>query len=345
MLLSLLILSIILIFDIVEQIRVFANYSLPFYNILKLSLFRMFYLMQKIIAYAVLLAGITTYYDLTKNSELAVIKAAGISNFRIIIPTIFVATLFGFFMTMVINPLTARMVSEYEKMEVAYKKGLVSSLALSKTGLWIKDNQQGQYQGTIIHALRVSQTEQELYDVTFYILNESKAFLKRFDLDKVKLEGNTWVGKDAIEYDQSNNSVPVPNFILPTQISFNQIEESMLMPETISFWRLSNFIAIAEASGFSAIKHKIYFYKLLIQPFYFAAMVILGIAFSLKMPRSGKSIRFIGFGLCLGFAINFFEYFVLALGTAGKIPVIMSSASPTVLTLMLGIYLHLSQES
>ncbi len=332
--------SLIILFDLVEQIRVFSGKGLPFKKILLLSVYRMFYLIQKTNAYAVLLAGIVTYMKLTSSAELIAARAAGVSTIGLLRPAVIVALLFGILMTTILNPLSAHMISEYERMETNFKKGGVSSLSLSKTGLWIKDNLDDGDE-RIIHALKLSQSLEELYEVTFYSINNGATFAKRYDIEKAALKNGMWETTNVHEYDHFNHDTFHAHLTFPTNINFHQIQESMLMPETISFWRLPAFISIAEDSGFAATKHKIYFYKLLLQPLYFAAMVILGIAFTLVMPRFGKIGKYLIAGLLIGFLLNFLEYFVLALGSSGKIPIFLTAISPTLITLMLGSYLHL----
>ena len=169
--------SLIFLFDLVEQIRIYSSRGIPLKNVFALSFYRTFYLIQKTNAYAVLLAGIITYQLLTKNSELIIMRASGVSILSFLLPSVCVVVAFGFILTTIINPLSSKMIYEYEKTEAHYKKGSVSVLSLSKTGLWMKDNINEQEE-RIIHALRLSENEQELYDVTFIFLTIKVLFLK-----------------------------------------------------------------------------------------------------------------------------------------------------------------------
>ena len=78
---------------------------------------------------------------------------------------------------------------------------------------------------------------------------------------------------------------------MPTNLTARKIQDSFAAPETMSFWELPSFIRLLENSGFSALRHRLYFDALLARPLLFAAMVLIAASFSLRMQRRGGDER------------------------------------------------------
>ena len=77
----------------------------------------------------------------------------------------------------------------------------------------------------------------------------------------------------------------------PTSLTVDKIEENSSAPETFSFWELPSFISFFENAGFSARKHRAYFYTLLFMPLVLCAMLfILFCSIFLSSYTTQKSI-------------------------------------------------------
>ena len=74
------------------------------------------------------------------------------------------ALVLGVFVMTVFNPLSAAMVSRYEQMDAKYLRGKSSLLALSPSGIWLRQND-GDLQ-SVIHAQRLSQEDLTLHEVS-----------------------------------------------------------------------------------------------------------------------------------------------------------------------------------
>ena len=77
------------------------------------------------------------------------------------------------------------------------------------------------------------------------------------------------------------------SFRLSTPLSPEQVRESFATPETVSFWHLPEYIALAEQAGLAAAGYRLQYQLLLARPFLLAAMVILAASVSLRFFRFG----------------------------------------------------------
>jgi lipopolysaccharide export system permease protein len=131
--------------------------------------------------------------------------------------------------------------------------------------------------------------------------------------------------------------------IVPTILTREQILDSFSAPEAISFWKLAGFIEAMEQSGFSATRHRMFLQSQLAAPLLFAAMVLIGAAFSMR------HVRFGGLGLmALGCVLTGIGYFFLAnvtqaFGNSGAIAAPLAAWIPpfAMSLLAIGLLLHL----
>ena len=132
-------------------------------------------------------------------------------------------------------------------------------------------------------------------------------------------------------------------FILPTELNIKQIQNSFAEPQTLSFWELREFIKTLEKAGFSAIRHKLYWYSILITPLNYCAMVLLAAIFSLRPPRRGKMAIMVTAAVSAGFILHFMGGLFHAFGYAGNLSIEASVLTPYLIALLLStvILLHL----
>lgn len=336
-------LAIVILFETLEMTKIMFGRSLSFSVVIQMAFLKNFIHIQRAFAFIVLLSAILLYVNLNQKSELVVMRSSRISTLQFSLPCIVVAFIFGIIHITALNPIASVFISKYEKLENQYLKNSTSQFALLKTGLWMKQVDKNGHKN-IMHATRISQENSELYDICVYFLDSNNNFEKRIDAEYAKLHDGKWELKQAIETAQGHHHYKHERIELPASVTFSQIQESMIQPETLSFWKMPTFITIAEESGFSVVKHKLYFYKLLMIPFFFAAMACLGIAFALAKPRTGNMAKYSVTGLIIGFLIYFSSDIISALGISGSIPVLISVVSPTFITLIIAVYTYLHHE-
>lgn len=330
--------ALVLLFDFLEVLRRGSDrgdVTLPI--IISLTFFNLPVLMQKVLPFAALFGGMFTFARLTRSHELVVARAAGVSVWQFLMPGLVIAILVGAFAVTVFNPLSAVTASRHEQLAAKYLHGRPSLLALSRTGLWLRQaDSLGQ---TVIHAQSVSQQGLELSDVIIFLYNGVDEFAGRIDAKSATLEDGAWSLKDVLVTGPDVPAESYDNYILETSLTSGQIQDSFASPDTLSFWALPKFIGLLKEAGFGAVKHRLQWHSVLSVPLLLFAMVLLAATFSLRLTRRGGTGLLIAGGVTAGFVLFFMTDLVLALGLSGKIPVVLAAWTPAGVSTLLGLSL------
>lgn len=338
---------VILVLDVVELIRRTAGHaSIGFGMVLEMAFLKAPEMASRILPFAVLIGGMLALARLSRTSELVSIRAAGMSVWQFLRPAWILVLLIGFFFVGVLNPISAAMLERFEQMEARYISGRPSMLAISSSGLWLRDFNEYQTprQERIFHALRLSQQEMKLSQVIVFHFDENSTFLGRIDAKSAQLNQGHWLLEDVILSRPGKPPEPRPSYKITTQLTLEQIQDSFASPETLSFWQLPQFIDMLEQAGFSAVRHRLYFQVMLASPMLLVGMIFVAAAFSLRLPRRGGVAPLIVSGIISGFMIYFLTDLIQALGLSGSLPLALAAWIPSVVTLLAGIWLMLHLE-
>lgn len=341
-------LTLIVIGDFIEISRDVGSRSLQDVPVLSMALLHAPSVMSKALPFVVMIASLVTFLGLARSSELVVLRAAGISVWRILAaPLVFVIAL-GFGAFAAYNPISAGMLSQYDRLNIKYFKGNESRLSISQEGLWLRQaNDDG---NTVIHAGRSSPDGTELIDVTLYIFDGDGRMTEQLTAPTAELRPGSWHIRKAERWQigtSGSQSTLTQSFSdtvsMKTDLTSNLILESFADPRALSFWSLSGFIETLEASGFSPVRHQLHLHNEMAKPLLFAAMLLIGAGFSMQHVRFGTSGRMILGCVIAGFGLFFMADIAEALGASGALPVLVAAwVVPTSATLFgAGILLYL----
>lgn len=323
------------VIDTVELLRRAAGRpEATFGVVLSMALLRQPVLQAQLLPFAFLFGSMLSLSRLNRANELTVARAAGISVWQFLAPAVITAFLLGIFVVTVYNPLGSAMVSRYEQVEARFLKGRTSLLAVSGSGLWLRDSS-GDDQ-IVVHALRVAQNGLELNDVILFFYQGSDRFVRRIDAAHAVLEDGRWQLDDVLITSLDRPAEFLPRYTVDTTLTLSRIQNSFASPETLSFWALPGFIETLERAGFSATRHRLYFFSLLADPFLYCANVLIAALFSLRLTRRGGAGWLVGGGIFAGFVLYVMSDLIHALGLSGNIPILLAALSPAVIGLMLG---------
>lgn len=338
----LIILAIILLTDTLEMVRRAYGKEVPFSVILEMVLLKWPHIVQQLLPFTIMLGGIFTFSKLTRTSELIVARASGVSAWQFLMPAVIVSFVLGLLMISVFNPFSAVMLARYEQLESKYIHGNDSMLAVSSSGVWLREKNKDAGT-TIIHALHISPVSMELNNVTLFMFSSDYKFLSRIDAETAAIVEGKWMFEDVILTAPGKPAQQHDDYTIPTKLVISQLQDSFAAPEAISFWELPRFISTLQAAGFSALRHLLHWHSLLVSPLLFSAMVFIAAAFSLRPPRKGKTGLLMTCGVMVGFLIYFTSDLVAALGLSGSIPIIMSAWAPVAISILIGtgLMLHL----
>ncbi len=337
----------VMLLDTVELTRRTASKGgVSFANVLEMAVMKAPEMAMRILPFAVLIGVMIALTRLTRRSELVAARAAGVSVWQFLAPGWLITLLIGVLFVTVLNPISSSMLSRFEQLEAKHISGKASVMALSSSGLWLRDfeDKDGESRERIFHALRLDQQGVILYKVIIFQYGADSQFLGRIDAESARLEQGFWQLADVSLSKPGEVTELADSYRLNTALTLEQIQDSFASPETLSFWELPHFIGLLEEAGFSAIRHKLHFQVMLSLPLLLVGMVFIGATFSLRNPRRGKVALIVASGILSGFVIYFLSDLVHAMGLSGSLPLVAAAWIPPAATLLAGIWLMLHLE-
>ena len=338
-------LMLIFMVDTIELLRRAASKpQIGFSLVVEMAILKLPHMGQQLFPFAVLFGCMSAFWRLTRNHELVVSRAAGVSAWQFMLPVLVLAFLLGICKITIFNPLASVMLLRFERVEAAAFKGQESFLAISQSGLWLR--QSNGTDQSVVHAKSVLQHENEveLSKVNVFIYNGTDKFNYRLDAKKAILEDGFWHMSDVWVHQPDTPSKHEGEFWLETDLTLGSIQDNFAPPETMSFWDLPAFIGALESAGFSAIRHRLHWHTLLAAPLLMCAMVLVAATFTLRHTRRSGTVFVISGGVLTGFILYFFSDIVFAFGLSDSIPVTLAAWTPSGVATLLGLAMLLHLE-
>jgi len=328
--------TLIFMIDMIELLRRSSGKAdVSFDLVLAMAAMKLPFLAQATIPFAILFGGMMCFWRLNRSSELVSIRAAGVSVWQFLAPALIVALLIGAVRLAVVNPVAAVMYARWQQLESQYLKRRSSILALSNTGVWLRQIDKNGH--TVIHASSVSPDKLVLHRVMVLLYEGEDRFASRIDASTAVLRGGYWVLSNAQLFSPRRGTTKVKSYRIKTDLTLDKIQESFASPETISFWELPRFIKNLEKAGFSGLSHRLHFHSLTAEPLLLCAMVLIGAVFSLRHNRKSGAVIAVAGGIITGFLLFFVSKLILNLGGSGSLPIVLAAWIPAGACAMLGL--------
>jgi lipopolysaccharide export system permease protein len=309
--------------------------------IAKITLFRVPFITERVLPFAVLVGAMFCYLNLSRRLELVVARAAGISAWQFTAPAIVIAALIGVATTTIYNPISAQLREQSTRLEgEVFGRG--GSFHNPGTGFWLRQrNDDGQ---TVINAKTSRQQGIQLGGVTIFRFDAAGHFRDRIEAKNATLETGYWRLEEARLYASGAAPSERETLRLRTSLTPAQVGESFATPETVPFWQLTSYIELAENAGVAAAGYRLQYYQLLAQPFYLVAMVLLAASVSLRFFRFGGVQKVVLGGIGAGFLLYVLAKVTGDLSKAGLMAPIAAAALPPAVGAVSGLIALLYQE-
>jgi lipopolysaccharide export system permease protein len=339
--------AILMLIDMIEQLRRFSDAGVGLAGAAKLSLFSVPETLYRILPLIMILGAIAMFLGLARSSELVVVRAAGRSGLRFLLTPLLVSVALGLLSVALFNPLVAATSKAYDDMRSELSQGGRSVLSVADTGLWLR---QGSEDGqTVIQAARSNLDGTRLFEVTFLGFDAHGLPRTRIEAETARLIAGAWELTGTKTWDLTAANPELAAVVaegpvaLPSDLTPERIRDSFGTPSAIGFWDLPTYIGDLERAGFSARAYKLWYHMELALPLLMAAMVLVAAGFTMRHVRFGGTGRMVLYALLAGFGIYFLRNFAQALGDSGQIPVLLAAWSPPLAAIMLslGLLLHL----
>jgi lipopolysaccharide export system permease protein len=334
--------SLVAMIDFLEMLRRTGDMAeVSALLVAKITVFRLLFVTERIIPFAVLVGAMSCYLNLSRRLELVVARSAGISAWQFITPAVVIALLIGTAATTIYNPISAILRERSVRLEEAIfnARGGVQGAGGS---FWVR--QRGDEGQAIISAKVSRQQGIELGGVSIFRYDEAGHFRDRIEAKSAALEAGYWRLDAARIHASGTPPAEIATYRLKTNLTPEQVRESFATPETVPFWQLSSYIQLAENAGLAAAAYRLQYYQLLVQPFYFASMVLLAAAVSLRFFRFGGVTKMFLGGLTGGFFLFVLAKITGDMSKAGLMPPLAAAALPALFGGVTGLLTLLYQE-
>ncbi len=333
------ILFVIFLADTIELLRrVAGKPDVSFSMVIEMALLKLPFMGQQTFPFTVLFTALLVFWRMSRSQEVVVIRAAGVSTWQFLLPVLASAALLGTVQVTVVNPIASAFLARFEKIESLFIKRQVTTLAVSESGLWLREAHENHQ--SVIHASSVLQDRDqvELRYITVFQYEDVDRFVGRIDAVSGYLDDGAWVLDEAWSREPDGKAVYSETLRLPTTLTLARIHDSFATPRTISFWALPDFISTLERAGFAAIGHRLQLHVLLTAPLLMCAMVLIAAAFTLHHHgRRGGTLYIVAGGLITGFSYHIISDLVYALALADRVPVALSAWTPASVAVLLGV--------
>lgn len=306
------------------------------------SFYRVPQIVERILPFAVLIAAMSSFLNLSRRLELVVARSSGMSAWQFIAPALVVALGIGVVATAIYNPVAAVLHEQSKQMEAELSGRAPQSVGSTNSGIWLRQR------GTDVQSIMNAVTSREqgilLDTVTVFTFDLNNRFLERIEARTARLEEGRWRLENARVYATGVPPRDHLTYFLSTNLTSEQVQETFSTPETVPFWQLPEYIARAENAGLSASAYRLQYQKLLSRPILLASMVLLAAAFSLRFFRMGGVQKMVLYGVASGFMIYVVSKLTDDLSKAELLSPFVSAWLPAVVGALAGVLVLLHLE-
>ena len=291
-------------------------------------------LIEQTIPFVILFGVMGALSGMNKRSELTVMRAAGLSAWRFLRPALVVTAIIGIAWSTIVNPLSSRMMGEYDARAAAVLGGVQAQ------EIWLREGSNTAQR--VIQAENLELSAKKLDGAVFYEMSiaadGATVFERRFDAKTARLlTPGYWTLNDVVENAPGEPTRRTDTLTLPTSITIDDLREQSGQQVDPPFWAIRSEIKANEEAGFSARKLHLQFHKLLALPFLLVAMTFIAAGVSMHLVRGGGTLRLLIMGAVMGFGVFFADSVITAFGEVAILPVVLAAWTVPLLVLLLGI--------
>ena len=324
--------SLVLILNLLSELDFFKNINVGTYFPLYLSLLNSVSLVFEMLPFIFLISTQFFFINFFKNNELEIFKYSGLKNINIIKILSLTAFIMGILLVILFYNFSSNLKNIYLELKSNYTSDNKYLAVITNNGLWIKDKIDGKT--LIINSNKIENNH--LVETFISEFDDNFKNIRNIQSDKINIESNEWLIKDAIVYNQ-NISSKVKNLKINSNFNYERIQTLFSNLSSLSILELLDLKKNYNLLGYSTIKVDVHLHKLSSYPLYFILIVIFSsiIMFNSKNYKStGVKITIGLFSSVLIYYINNFFY---VLGNTERISIIVAIWFPLLILTLINI--------
>lgn len=337
--------AIVVLTQMIDLLPRFPNE--PIFSLFTLGLLNAPSQIYSITPLAIVLAGTATFVSLSRSSELTVARAGTVSLPRALTGPAIATLIVGILAVTIGNPIVAGTLRAFDARSSALSGNVLSAKTFGQDGLWLRE---GDAEGQIvIHGLDANPDGTDLRGVRVLSYDPDGVLLTRIDADNARLSEGAWTLTNAKKWDMAalvpeQDAQTFETLQLASTLTAERIRDGFGDPLVVSIWDLPAFIDQLNASGFPALRHKVWLHSEIARPAFWVAMLIMAASFTMRQYRSGGTGLLVLGAVISGFVLYFVRRFAIILGDNGQLPALVAAWIPVIASLMVAMALLLHQE-
>jgi len=297
-------------------------------------------LIQQSLPFIVLFGVLFTFFRLSRQSELIVLRASGYSPWRILAPVVMLSLTAGIAGMTMISPLGAATNAHFESTRAEIMRSPLHDNTPDERPVWLRETSRDGF--VIITASRLDPELSAIENPTFriYLLRGGGAPVleRRVTADRAVLAGGFWSLTNASEAQPGDAAQQLGSIAIPANVGRQALFERVRSPGGLSFWRLPSVIETARDAGLSSRAYELRWYSLLSLPLFLVAAALIAVAATLRLHRQGGAAKFAAVGVITGFLLYFSQELLLSLGASGALDPVTAAWTTPVLFALAGLF-------
>ena len=334
--------ALVFVLDFVETLRRAGDLeNVGVATIASISLLKTPSIVEQTLPFAVLFGAMGAFLALSRRLELIVARAAGVSAWQFLTPALILAVLLGVAAATALNPVSADLKARSDTLEAKVFGSRRAQLDQNGSR-WIR--QRSVDGEAVIRATSSAENGLLLNGVTIFAFDKEGRFNERIEAATARLEDGMWHLSDVRVLTPESQPEAHQTYIMATNLTATQVQQTFASSNTVSFWRLPSAIALATAAGLDANEYRLQYQTLLARPALLVAMVLIAATVSLRFARFGGIGFLVVGGIGAGFLLYVATKMAEDLGSAGLVNPSAAAWSPAVVSMLVGLTVLLNQE-
>ncbi|MDR2526589.1 MAG: LptF/LptG family permease [Rickettsiales bacterium] len=337
----------IFVIEIFERSDDIIDYSFVF--VLKYILYRIPNFLEIALPFILLIASLISFYKLSNDSEIIVMRTAGMSIFQIVKLPLISSFILGILVIFLYNPISSKLAQKGQSIKHIMNDNNKEEVIIFKNGLWLKqDNLEDS--GDII--IKIGSAHKNLLvfnDAIIIYIDENNMFTKRIDVEKLQFVDGTWIATNGYIFQESKNSEFLEKFSFKAKLTKDFLQKTITNEYeyiyNIPFIELKDAITSLDESGFSATKFKVRYYSFLVLPFLFSAMILISAYFGIVHYRDAHRYVSLLYGIGYGSLIFILNQIIVEIANTGKLTIFDSNIFLVLIFILISLILLLKKDA
>jgi lipopolysaccharide export system permease protein len=270
-----------------------------------------------------LMAILIAFGLMSKNNELIILNASGISIYTLVRPVLIIsaaAAMFLFYLTEHVVPLTMQQSNAIKQNEIRK----AANVNVKAENIWIKG------QRRITHIKYFDPSSQAVFGLTRYFFDSQFRLVRRIDAKKAEYQNGRWILHQCMDQ-HLNAGANIPAISLHDTLTenlelepedFSQIAHKS---EEMNFRQLLDYIHKVESEGYTATVYRVDLNAKCAYPFVCVVMALVGIGLTARKRLDMGLPVSISYGIGIGFLYWIFQSICISLGYRGTLPPVVAA--------------------